>query len=179
MLGTCPHCTYISQRKDNMVRHIRVKHGSKTIVSSVVDELLCDVIASSTEETEEVAVEVVAVVEESAYLRMRNERVATIQAEFQRLYPQFEEEVQDMRLVSKGKNKKRIKTIGTATRRSSRVQPERIRICGEQSLVSHAEGDTVANHGEDLVPGRHGLGTSSVEELAVIPTIDEVVDNSD
>ena len=146
-----------------MARHIRRNHGSKMIVSSLVDELLSNVMDSCNEDAEEVSA-----VEESDFLRMRNERVAAIQAEFNRLYPRFEEEVDEMRIGRKEKNRKKVKKTGTATRRSLRVAPERKRVGGKQTLVSYAEGDMVANDGEDLIAS---------DELVVHPALDEVVDS--
>ena len=97
--------------------------------------------------------------EESTFLRDRNIRVAAIQAEFQRMFPQFENEVEELRVGRKGKRKKKPSPPGKAARRSSRVaQLDRP---SNEELNANCAGGL----GDDLVGGENG-GSDQAGERA-------------
>ena len=131
----CPDCDYFTDRRDNLARHIGLEHSHKKMVRSLLDDILIGVTAAADTPGEDVnggdneggaAAHVEDEVEsghvESAYLKMRNARVAEIQKEFHLLFPSFEEEVQGLRVKPKKKNKNKKKPIlMTSCRKSSRV----------------------------------------------------------
>ena len=79
----CSDCDYFTDRKDNLRRHMDGEHSIKRMVITLLQEIISEVINKENEgqmviENEE---------EESPFLRDRNIRVAAIQAEFQRMFP--------------------------------------------------------------------------------------------
>ena len=145
-----------------MDRHISTEHGSKKMVLSLVEEMLSGVVSTKCSEfnvnemVSSVVDEIIASVVEdsmeaeiSPYLRMRNERVALIHAEFRKKFPCFENEVRELRVERKGKSRKmKSKAIGIVARRSSRFDQTRNQI----GISSSGEGMLVvvpANGGTD------------------------------
>ena len=106
---------------------MKSRHFSLRIISSLLDSVLCDVVGVVQEniaeevimgEVEESGDEVI-----SAHVKARNERVAEIQAEFQRLFPSFDREVQELGLGAKtAKKRKRSQLQKVDPRKSQRVQ---------------------------------------------------------
>ena len=120
---TCPHCfKYTTNRNDNLLRHIRTEHSNFKMVRSLVDEVLSNVVVPSAEEFEEQGEVENETEEVSPYVRARDERVASIQVEFRRLYPSFGQEVGDLGLIKKKrKNPKKTSSVVAISRRSSRI----------------------------------------------------------
>ena len=123
----CSQCAYRTSRRENLERHMKSRHFSLRIISSLLDSVLCDVVGVVQEniaeevimgEVEESGDEVI-----SAHVKARNERVAEIQAEFQRLFPSFDREVQELGLGAKTtKKRKRSQLQKVDPRKSQRVQ---------------------------------------------------------
>ena len=119
---SCPHCNYSTTgRKDNLTRHMKSRHGVWELVSSLVNDILSK--ATKRKENDEAQVEEGPAL--SDYERRRNERVAEIEAEFNRQHPNFRKEVRELRVKRKnvGGRRKKATRIPTASavRRSSRV----------------------------------------------------------
>ena len=162
MLMYCPDCDYTSDRMDNMTRHMQGEHGSKKMVSSLIDEIL-DSVINSAEDEKEVAVDEE---EESPYLRARNERIAEIQVEFNRLFPRFEKEANELRVArkEKGKNRKKNPNFAVTARRSSRVVRSGVQGLHEGNLRG---GEPVENHaGGEVVENLGGGQSESLENYA-------------
>ena len=109
-----------------MRRHSKRLHQSQEIVSSLLDSILSKVVVADDEVFARVTVD-----ERDAsqskkiygYERARNERVAELEAEFQRLFPTFREEVQDLRVGGKTrKSRKKGPDKIVFERRSNRIQ---------------------------------------------------------
>ena len=157
----CPHCDYSSDRNDNLSRHINVEHGSRKMVSSLLDEILGTVVKSAQDEVG-TADDEEQEHEESPYLRARDERVAEIQAEFRRQFPQFDKEVMELGVGRKERGKKRIRVPGSAvaTRRSSRAARPGVPGENEPSAEEETEvfQDQIGSSGEVSVAlGPNGL----------------------
>ena len=80
-----------------MSRHIKFKHGVQKMVSSLIDDIIDHLgeVRDDNEDSMEVAPPVA---ELSAYEKARNLRVAELHAEFQRKYPSFQQDVQELRV---------------------------------------------------------------------------------
>ena len=99
----CQFCNYKTGRKDNLPRHVKTKHGNWKMVSDLVNDIIEEV-DNDKDVAEEDEIEEVLSDEEkklSAYERMRNKRVAQLQAEFRHKFPNFEEEVQQLKVRKK------------------------------------------------------------------------------
>ena len=78
------------------------ENSNLELAASVVDEIITDMINSYPPDEgleDNMDMDVV----ESPYLKMRNERVALIQAEFRQQFPEFEKDLRGLRVESKGK----------------------------------------------------------------------------
>ena len=100
---TCAHCKYRTNRKDNLARHVKTEHSNFKMVSQLLDDVLSNAVKPTCEDVEEVEEDV------DPRVRARNERVARIQAEFQELFPSFEQEVRELGFSKKQKGIKRKK----------------------------------------------------------------------
>ena len=128
------------------------EHSIKRMVITLLQEIISEVINKENEgqmviENEE---------EESPFLRDRNIRVAAIQAEFQRMFPQFENEVQELRVGRKVKRKKKPSAPGKAARRSSRVAQLDRPSNEELNCAGRLGDDGESGGGIDLVGGESG-----------------------
>ena len=113
----CDSCTYKTSRKDNMIRHTRRTHGAQQIVSSLINDLLSELVAQY--DVEEVVDVVKEGTELSPYERMRNERVAEIRKRFESLFSE-EIEASKEKKRNKVKSKRKAAPCRAGTRRSSR-----------------------------------------------------------
>ena len=102
---TCAHCKYRTNRKDNLARHVKTEHSNFKMVSQLLDDVLSNAVKPTCEDVD------VEEVEEDVdpRVRARNERVARIQAEFQELFPSFEQKVRELGFSKKQKGIKRKK----------------------------------------------------------------------
>ena len=119
----CANCEYRTNRKDNLTRHVKTEHSNCKMVSSVIDDILSNVVKPAYEDLGELE-------EVDPRVRARNERVAMIQAEFRELFPNFEQEVRELGCSKKQKGKKRKKNPAclVASKRSSRGVLSEIRV---------------------------------------------------
>ena len=97
-------CDYNTDRKDNLSRHKKSKHGNWKMISSLIEEVI-----NQLGQGKDGMIEEMVVAEEdtrdgnekgheiSDYLKARDERVASIQAEFKQLFPDFETEILEQR----------------------------------------------------------------------------------
>ena len=109
-----------------MTRHMESKHETSWIVSSLVEDLVSSLLSTKESSADVVIGEDVGRVNVEAeerdispYERIRNERVAALRAEFNQLYPNFENEVRALKVV-KTRRRRRIEDP-VPTRRSSRI----------------------------------------------------------
>ena len=141
-----------------------------------MEEVLSNVVVPSAEEVEEQDEVEDENEEVSPYVRARDERVASIQAEFRRLYPSFGQEVRDLGLVmKKRKNPKKTSSVVAISRRSSRIValgavdgesfeevPE-----GEEAGVTEVEKAVASGTEEIAVTGIEEVGVTETEEAFV------------
>ena len=86
-----------------MPRHVKAKHGNWKMVSDLLNDIIEEVDNDKDVAEEDEIEEVLSDKEKkmSAYERMRNNRVAQIQAEFSQKFPNFGEEVQQLKVRKK------------------------------------------------------------------------------
>ena len=143
----CSTCKYRSNRKHDMSRHMLSKHTSWGIVQSLLDSLIsASVDAAEIPGTETVKNVVDDTVDEgrkiSPYERIRNELVAAREAEFKKLFPNFEQEVRGLKVQkSRITKEKRIVHPGPS-RRSSRLHQasSNVEIDGGEVKIKVGEG---------------------------------------
>ena len=135
------------------------EHSIKRMVTTLLLEIISEVIIK--ENVGQMVIENEE--EESPILRDRNIRVAAIQAEFQRMFPQFENEVQELRVGRKVKRKKKPSAPGKAARRSSRVAQLDRPSNEELICAGRLDDDGESGGGIDLVGGENG-GSNQVGE---------------
>ena len=126
------------------------------MVSSLVDEIITNVVDESRD------------AELSPYLRMRNQRVALIHAEFRQQFPDFERDVRNLRVAGRRRRMKaKVVGAGMVARRSSRLDKPRGLSSGAGVLVvptsgySNEDGQEEMEIGSDCetaVGGRGGEG---------------------
>ena len=131
----CPYCSYKTSRKANLTRHLDSNHGSRKLVESLLRDILENVnsgkdILDGGEDDDEQDSFGITDQDQSVYVQMRNKRVAEIQAEFRKKFPNFDQDVRGLKVDRKkvrGRKKKAPKmTAAVTTRRSSRsVAPSR------------------------------------------------------
>ena len=172
----CSRCTFKTNRNETLMRHMQSKHQGFLIAKSVIDDLLSEVVQINDEVScgvatsilETVLSDVVAgsnnpdqfqmeasdlVYQETDYVKDRNERVASILAEFRRLYPTFQEEVRGLRSVKQVKKRPKAIRSQVIQRKSKRImdrlQPS---VTGEgdgypecAELTMGCPGDSLAN----------------------------------
>ena len=122
----CLTCKYRSNRKHDVSRHMLSKHTSWGIVKSLLDSLISTLVdAAEMPETETVNNVVDGAVDEgrkiSPYERIRNERVAAREAEFKKLFPNFEQEVRELKVQRSRVTRGKRKVDPVPSRRSSRL----------------------------------------------------------
>ena len=137
---TCTSCSYTTVRKDNMSRHMKFKHGVWKMVSSLIDDII-DHLGEVRDVNEEL-IEVAPLDGDlSPYEKARNLRVAELHAEFQRKFPNFQQEVQDLSV----RRKKRVRNVKKSatpimTRRSTRGSKgdsvDELEVVGEIDLTA-------------------------------------------
>ena len=136
------------------------EHSSRKMVTIFLDEMIAGVVNSAKLGSRAVEEE------ETPYLRDRNLRVRAIQAEFHSMFPQFESELQDLRVGRrvKGKKKRRSSISMMPARRSSRVarsDVERIDGLEYEELGADGYDDAIAGGilaGGDLTGGDEAEG---------------------
>ena len=154
-------------RKDNFTRHMKKKHSSWKMISSLVVDIISQLdiepAAREPNEGDEGVDDNL-----SAYERMRNIRVAEMQAEFQRRFPNFEDEVQELRVRKKKRRRGVRKTAApVTTRRTARGLNGDIM----EGLMGTRENEMneelpVAETGLDHQPGAEGFGQEGDDERA-------------
>ena len=150
----CPHCDYSSKRKDNLTRHVRIEHNNVKMVKSLLNDVV------ETAMMEKVSVQDESELEDqdakvSPYLQARNERVAEIQAEFRRRYPEFGQEVRDLGISRKRRAPRKKSIPALCVRKSSRT----VALQKPMEIQSVLE---IADEGE----GAAGLGGDDGDSLS-------------
>ena len=101
-----------------MAEEERSRQHSHKLVSSLLEGLLSEVVGDNNDDQQETE----SAQPVSYYEQVRNRRVAEIQAEFDRQFPTFREEVRELRVVKKKRRKSNIgNPPATAARKSSRI----------------------------------------------------------
>ena len=160
----CEFCSHKTARKDNMERHIKSKHASEMIVSSVLNDIISTLGEKYEDKKEDNEMEAPDDDNLSLYERIRNQRVAAVQAEFKRLFPSFENEVLGLKVSRK--KRKTGKTLRPAliVRRSGRKRSSVVSNCED---VSGSNEEDRGRTDEDSVVDDQ---TRSVVELQVSDT---------
>ena len=187
---SCSQCTFRANRNETLMRHIDNRHKGHKIVSilldnilskvvademnayrdtvvSILDDIIASVVAPDLEDAEMIMEEENRVFPQiSAYEKVRNDRVAEIQMEFEREFPSFRKEVEDLRIVKKPRPRK-MRHEMAGSRKSSRIQ--------EQSFTVRSwemeEGATSAG------PETQDAGDCSVRDRSVVLTDSDEVNN--
>ena len=159
---SCQVCNYRTGRKDNFTRHMKQKHSSWKMISSLVVDIISQVhietAARDANEQDEVVEDNL-----SDYERARNIRVAEMQAEFQRRFPTFEAEVQELRVRKKKRRGVRKPAAPAPARRTSRGLIGDVRESVGDELN---EESPVAEAGLDHQPGDEGVSQEVDDEEA-------------
>ena len=176
----CGVCDYKTGRKDNLSRHVKSKHTSWEMVSTIVLDLV-KLIGEREDSRDEVMEEVmeepsVELQKLSRYEILRNERIAMLQEEFSKRFPNFEQEVASLKVTKKKRavGAKKKASPCSAPRRSSRgasreeVLEEEV-VSEERSgdLDSQTGGDNPMSGGEDGEPEELHEGESVAGEVLV------------
>ena len=137
----CKRCDFKTNRNETLMRHAQSKHKGYWIVKNILNEVIGDAVQNIKKARLDMAVDLVGElledavnvskahgdgargfpVYESEYLRCRNAYVAEVQAEFRRLYPSFNEEVQSLRPKKKPRKTSSSVWPQEAVRKSSRI----------------------------------------------------------
>ena len=142
---SCDSCTYKTSRKDNLTRHVRKMHGSQGVVSSLISDIISEIVGQK-----DVVEEGVNAAEDdglSPYERIRNQNMAEIRKKFRSL---FEDELQELE-----RKKRRVKA-----RRKITPSTE-----GRRKSTRHAGGDCASVLGNEDVE----MSENGVEEAVPVP----------
>ena len=179
--SSCELCDYKTGRVDNLDRHIRLKHGNWQMISLLVADLVDQVagiavgngdgdnLVKEKEAHQKVMENQVGDVWELSEFEIgRNQRIAERQAEFQRRFPNFDQEVASLK-VKRKRQPRRKEMTGHPTlgpRKSSRIlsrsgeveeQPDAsgiqadAELPGEQQVVAQIAADELPGDAGDLV----------------------------
>ena len=143
---------------------MKAKNGNWKMISSLVNDILEDVVvdkdAIEEEEREEEAREEASSDEErdlsgplSAYEKLRNKRIREIQAEFNSKFPNFEEEVKQLKVRKKRRNRGGRKTFPEVSNPKRSLRG--LRGSGQQQIVSFQTDARVQDQSSS--PQDHGL----------------------
>ena len=143
---SCDSCTYKTNRKDNLTRHTRKMHGSQGVVSSLISDIISELVGQK-----DVLEEGIEAAEDdglSPYERIRNERVAEIRKKFRSL---FEEELQELEMKKRRVKARRKKTQSMEGKRKSfRYAEDCASMSGDKDVHETSE-----NGAEEAVPVSH------------------------
>ena len=166
----CSSCKFIARRNETLVRHLKTKHCSYEFARDLLDEILAFVVEDSDIIVAKLVDEVLdSVMLEmktrqellglSPYEKIRNERIAQIQMEFERQFPNVWKELQEVRPGSKmpKKMKKPISFV-TPQRKSSRI---RDRACENEVAGSETEREMLED--DDNVGSLNGAQSGETE----------------
>ena len=201
-LVACEFCDYQTERLDNLNRHVRKNHGIWQVISALLLDVIDGVVdqfdkkegAKEKEAREELLEDEVhkvaekghgAVKEMSKYEQLRMKRIAEIQEEFKKKFPDLRQELAKLKMPRKKTRGSRKVSIGSSvTRRSSRffAKGESLEVdgCGEEDEDkgredSETSGKNVVNmveeDGEADLAGEEGATNDLVAE--------EIADGSD
>ena len=122
-----------------MERHMKTKHTGEIVVSSILNDIIRTMGEDHNDKEEDNEMEVIDDDNLSLYERLRNQRVAAVQAEFKRLFPTFEKEVVELRVNRK--KRKRGKTLrqDQSVRRSGRNKSSAVSYFGDASGLNEED----------------------------------------
>ena len=196
---TCEFCNYSTDRLDNLARHVKKKHGIWQMIFSLVSDIVTEVVEQfNVEHTgEKETCEDVLVLEDpvkevlekqsgevrklSEYEQVREQRVAEIQAEFRKKFPDFHHELSMLKMPKKKSKVGRVRKVisgSFARRRSSRVSTKvaYLEVDGTVSGEDLGDGDApdvVKEAGAEA--GAGDLEVAGAEDLEVAGRMDLVV----
>ena len=178
----CSYCSYKTSRKDNLSRHTKLVHGVDVFVSRILDKIIEEVIAGKDgddgKEDFEPAAETVGVISE--YEKIRNARVAEIDEEFRRLFPEIKKKRTPVLKTRKKKaedRRKKAVPVASMTRRSLRCASVVDIDVVEVPTTSQSEDgvlEIVVEENPDMpmAGGDHGqpIGTDELDGGVVVPS---------
>ena len=153
----CSSCKYRSNRKHDMSRHMLSKHPSLWVVKSLLESLISTLVDPNKKPENETANNVdnsVGAVDNIRkifpYERIRNERVAAREAEFKKLFPNFEGELRGLKVKKVRMTKERRKVDPGPSRRSSRLHqaPSTIDGLGDKEVFENIAGTSTMDNGD-------------------------------
>ena len=98
------------------------RNAHRDTIVSMLDDIIASVVTPDLEDAEMIIEEENSVLPQiSAYEKARNDRVAEIQMEFEREFPSFRKDLEDLRIVKKPRPRKMRHEVA-ASRKSSRIQ---------------------------------------------------------